>query len=262
MHRSLQTAHHSMKTLLSSLFAMALAITASAQTAFDHTHMAFTAILQSQVNHERVDYAALKKNSAPLKSYLDTLSAVQEAEFKSWGKSQRLAFLINLYNAATLQLVLDHYPVKSIKDIGGFFSGPWKQPVVRAFKKTFTLDQIEHDMIRPQYNEPRAHFAVNCASIGCPALRAEAYDAARLNEQLDEQGRAFLGTTSKNRVDAKSGTLYLSPIFKWFAEDFTDEAGTVEKFVAPYFNETDRVTILSGSLEIEYTDYSWALNKQ
>jgi hypothetical protein len=262
MHRSLQTAHHGMKTLLSSLFAMALAITAAAQTAFDHTHMAFTVILQSHVKDERVDYAALKKKSAPLKGYLDTLAAVPEADFKSWAKSQRLAFLINLYNAATLQLVVDHYPVKSIKDIGGFFSGPWKQPVVRVFGKTFTLDQIEHEMIRAKYAEPRAHFALVCASIGCPPLRAEAFDAEKLDAQLDDQGRVFLGTASKNRVNAKNGTLHLSPIFKWFADDFTGKAGTVEKYIAPYFNEADKAVILSGSLEIEYTDYSWALNKQ
>lgn len=240
----------------------ALSLPASAQSGFDHSHAALTAILQNRVKNERVDYATLKSNPAPLAAYLDTLAAVPESAFKAWNREQRLAFLINLYNAATIKLVLDHYPVKSIKDIGGLLSGPWKQPVVRAFGKTWTLDNIEHDMIRPVLQEPRAHFAVNCASLGCPPLRAEAYDAARLDEQLDNQGRVFLGTTAKNRVDAKGGKLYLSPIFKWFASDFTGKAGTIEKFVAPFFPESDRGAVLSGRLKIIWTDYSWALNKQ
>lgn len=236
--------------------------TQNLQAAFDHTHAALTAVLQRTVKNERVNYAALKQNPAELNGYLESLAAVPEREFKSWSKDQRLAFLINLYNATTLKLVADHYPVASIKDIGGFFSGPWKQQVVRAFDKTFTLDQIEHEQIRPNYGEPRAHFGLVCASIGCPPLRAEAFDAARLSGQLDEQGRVFFATQSKNRVDAKRGVLYLSPIFKWFKADFTSKSGTVEKFVAPYFNAADKTKILGGGLSIEYTEYDWKLNKQ
>lgn len=250
-------------TFFAALTALSLSgAPAFSQSGFDHSHSAFTAILQSHVANERVDYAALKKNPVPLDAYLDTLAAVPESEFKGWSNDRRLAFLINLYNAATLKLVVDHYPVKSIKDIGGFLSGPWKQPVVRAFGKTWTLDNIEHDMIRPKYDEPLAHFAVNCASIGCPALRADAYVATRLDLQLDEQGRRFLADRSKNRVDAKARVLSLSPIFKWFASDFTDNAGTVEKFVAPYLSDADRAAVLSGEFKIDYTDYDWGLNKQ
>lgn len=255
MHRS---------SFLSALAAFSLtSLSSFAQDGgFDHTHSALTSILQTHVKSEKVDYAALKKDPAALDVYLGSLAAVKEADFKGWSKDQRLAFLINLYNAATIKLVVDHYPVASIKDIGGFFSGPWKQEVVRAFGKIFTLDNIEHDMVRAKYGDPRAHFALVCASVGCPPLRGEAFDAARLNEQLDDQGRVFMGTKSKNRVDAKSGVLYLSPIFKWFASDFTGKAGTVEKFVAPFTNDADKAAILSGKLEIEYTEYSWSLNKQ
>ena len=229
---------------------------------FDHTHAAFTAVLKSTVKSERVNYAALKKNPDALGAYLASLAAVKDGTFNGWSKNQRLAFLINLYNAATLKLVVDNYPVKSIKDIGSLLKGPWDQPVVHVFGQTVTLNHIEHDIIRAKFDEPRAHFALVCASIGCPPLRAEAYDAARLDEQLNDQGRVFFATRSKNRVDAKGGVLYLSPIFKWFPKDFTAKVGSVEKFVAPFFNEADKAAILSGKLRIEYTEYGWSLNKQ
>lgn len=255
MHRS---------TFLTALAAFSLtSLSGFAQDGgFDHTHAAFTSVLQSHVKNEKVNYAALKASPDALGSYLASLAAVKEGTFKSWSKDQRLAFLINLYNAATIKLVVDHYPVNSIKDIGSFLKGPWDQPVVHVFGQTVTLNHIEHDIIRAKYDEPRAHFALVCASIGCPPLRAEAFDAARLNEQLNDQGKLFFATTTKNRVDAKVGVLYLSPIFKWFTKDFTTKSGSVEKFVAPFFNEADKAAILSGKLDIEYTEYSWSLNKQ
>ncbi len=229
---------------------------------FDRSHSALTLILGAHVKGKKVDYAGLKRNPKPLDVYLDSLAAVSESSFNGWPRDERMAYLINLYNAATLKLVIDHYPVDSIKDIGGLFSGPWKQPVVRLFGKKQTLDYIENDLLRPKFNDPRIHFAINCASIGCPSLRAEAYQASKLDPQLNEQGRIFLGDSSKNRVDAKSGVLYLSPIFKWFKQDFTGKSGSVEKFVAPLFNDEQGKVILRGGLGIKYTDYNWDLNKQ
>ena len=172
-----------------------------------------------------------------------------------------MSFLINLYNAATLKLVTDNYPVKSIKDIGSVFKSPWKQKVVRLFSEKVTLDYIEHDLLRPTFNDPRVHFAVNCASIGCPSLRAEAFQASKLDAQLNEQGRLFLRDKSKNRLDAKNKTLFLSSIFDWFKDDFTAKSGTVEKFVAPYFPEGERKVILQSRLKMKNTDYDWNLNK-
>lgn len=245
------------------LTALSFGSSSPAQAAdFDHTHAAFTAVLQGSVKSERVNYAALKSKPDALGGYLASLAAVPEKEFNAWNKEQRLAFLINLYNAATIKLVIDNYPIKSIKDIGNFIKGPWHQPVVHVFDQTVTLNHIEHDIIRANYGEPRAHFALVCASIGCPPLRAEAFEATRLNGQLDDQGRVFFASSAKNRVDAKGGVLYLSPIFKWFSADFTGKSGSVEKFVAPFFNEADKAAILSGKLSIEYTEYSWSLNKQ
>lgn len=249
-----------------SVVALALLLAGEARAAFDQTHAAFDAVLKAHVTDGRVNYAALKAAPQPLNAYLATLAAVPEAEFKTWSEKDRLAFLFNLYNAATLKLIVDHYPIASIKKIGGFFNfgglgdGPWAQKVVRLFGQVTTLDHLEHGLIRKDYAEPRAHFALVCAARGCPPLRAGAFVGAQLDSQLDEQGKIFLGQSEKNRVDAAKRTLHLSPIFKWFAGDFEAAAGSVEKFVAPYFPETSRATLTAGGLSISYTDYDWSLN--
>ncbi len=237
-------------------------LTLANAVAFDHSHAAFTAILQKNVVKDKVNYAALNQNPAPLKAYLDDLAAVSKPAFQKWTRAQQMAYLINLYNASTLQLIVDHYPVKSIKDIGGFFKGPWKQKSVRLFGRQVTLDYLEHDFLRPNYKDARIHFAVNCASIGCPALRPEAYQATKLDSQLTEQGRLFLQNQSKNRLDASHKRLYLSPIFKWYREDFVAKSGSVEKFILPYLSAADRQVVAKGGLSLKYTDYDWNLNKQ
>ena len=249
------------------LLLAALAIGASLAAApFDHSHAAFDAVLKKHVADGTVDYAALKAAPQALNAYLDRLAAVGQADFGAWAEPERLAFLFNLYNAATLKLIVDHYPVKSIKKIGGFFNfgglgdGPWAQKVVRLFGQVTTLDRVEHGIIRKDYAEPRAHFALVCAARGCPPLRAEAFVGARLGAQLDEQGRVFLGQAAKNRVEAATRTLHLSQIFKWFAGDFEAQAGSVEKFVAPFFPEAARGALAAGGFRISYTDYDWDLN--
>ena len=128
----------------------------------------------------RVDYSAFQKNQKVLQAYLASMSAVSRSEFDSWTKDQQLAFLINAYNAWTIEFVLSAYPdIKSIKDLGSFFSSPWKKEFINLLGETRSLDNIEHTLIRGsgRYNEPRIHFAVNCASIGCPALLNRAYTA-------------------------------------------------------------------------------------
>lgn len=229
---------------------------------FDHSHASFTKVLQKHVEGEAVDYAGLKQYPGALNNYLDALAAVPEKDFEGWRRHQQMAFLINLYNAATLKLVIDHYPIRSIKNIGGILKGPWKQKVVRLFGETVSLDYVEHGLVRPNYGEPRIHFAVNCASIGCPALRPEAFQASKLDTQLDEQARGFLRDPSKNRLDADKGVLHLSPIFDWFEEDFTGKSGSVAKFVTPYFPKAQQATIAKGGLRIRHTDYDWGLNKR
>ncbi len=248
---------------LASLFALLWLFAASASAAeFDHTHAALDQLLRRHVTDALVDYPALKTNSKQLNAYLDELAAVREADFQNWTQPQKLAFLINLYNAATLRLVLDHYPIKSIKKIGGLLSGPWDQPVVRLFSGTVTLGHVEHEILRKKYNEPRIHFAIVCAALGCPPLRSEAYVADRLDAQLDDQGRKFLGNGRKNSVDAKNKVVNLSPIFKWFSGDFEKKSGTVLKFVAPFFSADAQAELAKGGYKISYTSYDWSLNEK
>lgn len=227
---------------------------------FDQTHGKLDAVLKEHVRDGWVDYTALKGRPGPLLEYLDLLASVKESEFNRWPEKERFAFLINLYNATTLRLIIDHYPVGSIKDIGSFFKGPWKQEVVRLFGNVTTLDSLEHETIRQRYRDPRAHFALVCAAKGCPPLRGEAYAASRLDEQLDDQARVFLGQTAKNRVEAGSRTLYLSPIFKWFSGDFEAKTGSVLKFLEPHFSEKDRKVLAGGDFKIRYSEYDWSLN--
>lgn len=227
--------------------------------AIDHSHSAFSNILQQQVSNGRVNYDALKAKPAALKSYLDTLAAVDKNEFNGWNDNQQMAFLTNLYNAATLQLIVDNYPVKSIKKIGGLFSSPWKQKVVRLFGDKVTLDNVEHDILRKDYSEARLHFALVCAAKGCPPLRPEAYEAGRFSKQLDDQGRIYMADSSINRVEDNGSAVSLSKIFDWFSGDFKKQSGSVIAFVKPYLPNG---MSLKSDASIRYSSYDWSLNDQ
>jgi hypothetical protein len=241
---------------------------------FDQTYAGYDAVLKRFVADGRVDYKGLKSDSDALVHYLDSTAGVPEAEFKAWAQPERLAFLINLYNAATLKLIIDHYPVQSIKDIGGIFKGPWSQSIVRLLGKTITLDNLEHDIVRKQYNEPRIHMALVCAAKGCPLLRNEAYTAQRLNEQLDEASRHYLLSSKGLRIDPSNRVVYFSSIFKWYGEDFvtgflppsgfsglakTERA--VANFCSGYLPATDSDYLKAGGYSVKYLDYDWSLNE-
>ncbi len=171
----------------------------------------------------RVDYAGFAKDRAELKKVLDAYSAVPRAEFDAWSQPQRMAFLINAYNAFTVELILTKYPdLKSIKDLGSFVQSPWKKKFFKLLGDERYLDWIEHEQLRPNYADPRVHAAVNCASIGCPALRNEAFTAQKLDAQLDDGMQRFMADRTRNRF--KDGKLEVNSIFKWFREDF--EKGT------------------------------------
>jgi len=248
-------------------WALVLAAGVRADPPFDQTHAALDRVLRQHVRDGRVDYAALKASPKPLAEYLDQLAEVTAESFKTWSEPDRLAFLINLYNAATLQLIVDNYPVTSIKRIGSWFgfvgagSGPWAQKVVRLFGQVTTLDQVEHGIIRKEYRDARIHFALVCAARGCPPIRAEAWVGAKLDGQLTEQGRIFLSETEKNRLDPAARILYLSPIFKWFAADFEAQAGSVEKFILPLWPDAVRLSLSESGYKIVYTTYDWSLNE-
>jgi len=254
----------------------ALAAPARAQD-FDSSHAAWTALLRKHVRLQRggqatqVAYAAFMADRAALKAYLASLSAVPAARFAGWPRAERQAFLINAYNAFTVELILTRYPdLKSIKDLGSLFSTPWKPKWVPLLGAQVSLDDIEHAMLRQRgaYDDPRVHFGVNCASIGCPALREEAFVAARLDAQLDEQALRFMSDRTRNRYNPQRGRLELSKIFDWFGEDFRlghRGVASLAAFAARYAEPladapADRERIRAGTVDIAFADYDWSLN--
>jgi hypothetical protein len=160
--------------------------------------------------------------------------------------------LINFYNAATLQLIIDNYPVKSIKDIGNIFSGPWDKKVVKLFGNKISLDNLEHDIIRKQFNEPRIHFALVCAAKGCPPLRFEAYTGEKLDAQLTEQVQEYLQSSYGMVVDYQKNTVFLSSIFKWYDEDFS----SIDDFIKKYS------LIDIKNFNKKWIKYDWSLNEK
>ena len=227
---------------------------------FDHTHSAWSEVLSKYTsksgNQTYFHYKELKKNKELLNAYLAKLESLTPKEFETFGDKQKLAFWINAYNAHTVKIVLKHYPVESIKDIGGglFSSGPWKMDFINLFGKKMSLDDIEHGTIRKKFDEPRIHFAVNCASIGCPSLLTEAFTGASLEKQLDAAANNFLNNKSKNFV--KGDTLYLSKIFKWYGDDFEKKHGSFKKYVVKTLGLPDK------NYDVEFLDYNWDLNEK
>jgi hypothetical protein len=240
---------------------------------FDHQYAAWDALLKKHVRwlpdnkQSRVDYAAFARDRAPLKQVLDTLSAVPAAEFERWSKEQRMAFLINAYNAFTVQVILTKWPdLKSIKELGLFNRGPWKNEFFTLLGEKHHLDWIEHEQLRPKYGEPRVHGAVNCASIGCPALRPEAFTAAKLEAQLDDGMQRFMADRTRNRV--ANGKVEVNSIFKWFREDFekgqqgfTKLEDVFAKYAVQLTDKPDEQAQLKArALPVVFLDYDWSLN--
>lgn len=255
-------------------FAVLLALLCGlAQAQFDHRHAGWDTLVRKHVQwlpdnkQSRVDYAGFQRDRTELKAVLNSMSTVTMTEFDQWPREQRMAFLINAYNAFTVELILTRYPdLKSIKDLGSFLQSPWKKKFFTLLGDERTLDWIEHEQLRPRYNDPRVHAAVNCASIGCPALRNEAFTAARLEAQLDDGMARFLGDRTRNRV--RDRRLEVSAIFKWFREDF--EQGhkgfarvedVFAKYAAQLSDEPGEQASLRGrALPVDYLDYDWSLN--
>lgn len=208
----------------------------------------------------QVRYAGMARDRAALKEYLDALSGVSESEFKAWARPEQMAFLINAYNAFTVEKVLTRYPdIRSIRDFGRIFGSPFRDEFFALLGARRSLDWIEHEMLRKNFADPRLHYAVNCAAIGCPMLREEAYVAARLEAQLDEQARRFLSDRSRNRL--RGDSLELSRIFDWFKEDFEPRAAYFARHASLLADgAVQRDAILSGKYALHFLDYDWSLN--
>ena len=209
-----------------------------------------------------MDYDAFAR-SREFRSYLDRLA---QASLEGQGEKDRLAFWINAYNAYTIEQVIAHRERASIRNIrtsrgGAPIDGPWSERMVHAAGRTLTLDEVEHQVIRKEFREPRVHFALVCAAVSCPPLRREAYTGKHLDEQLDAQARVFLASPERNRVDAASRTVFLSPVFGWYRDDFGGTNEGIGRFLAPYFPPgPERELLESGRFERRETAYDWALN--
>jgi hypothetical protein len=222
-------------------------------------HQPFTTLLQKHVTKDGlVNYKGFIADSVALQSYLNDLS--KGAPAKNWTNDEKLAYWINAYNAFTIKLIVNNYPVRSIKDLGPnnqiiFVNTPWDKKFFTIGKKQMTLNNIEHRIIRNQFKDPRIHFALNCASMSCPQLRNEAYEGQKLNDQLNDQAKVFLYDSFRNKLNANNPKL--SSIFKWYGMDFRKWTnGTVTQFLNKYLE-----TKIADNANIDYLDYDWNLNE-
>jgi hypothetical protein len=244
---------------------------------FDHEHATWNLLVKNNVHWDlnrtasQVNYSGFQNTHDFLQRYLSSLSSVTLAEFDTFSREQQLAFLINAYNAFTVELILTEYPdVSSIKELGSFFSSPWKKKFFNLLGESQNLDGFEHDLIRGsgRYNEPLIHFAVNCASVGCPALLDEAFVADKLDQQLLESTERFLHDRSRNRFDVKTGTLEVSSIFDWYEVDFTQGWRGYDSLDDFFRTHADWIAddaksvqaLREGELQMEFLDYDWNLN--
>jgi hypothetical protein len=231
-------------------------------TPFDHS--LFDRLLRAHVSEEGlVDYDAFGRSQ----EFQEYLASLARAPVERLPDAERLALWINAYNAYTIELINRHEERSSIRNINralGFIrgKGPWKERMAEVGGDTWTLDEIEHEIIRPEFGEPRIHFALVCAAMGCPPLRNEAYTGMNLERQLEEQTRVFLGEShEKNRVDPEAGRVYLSPIFDWYREDFPSGDEGLGAYLAQYMpGDAEKTLLTSGRFRVVFTDYDWSLN--
>ncbi|MFN9771121.1 MAG: DUF547 domain-containing protein [Burkholderiales bacterium] len=254
-----------------------LPLAPAAHAALDHGHAGLDALLRRHVawnaagTASTVAYRGFAADRAELRRVLDAYQAVTRAEYDAMTREQKFAFLANAYNAFTIELVLTRYPdLKSIKDLGSLIQSPWKKRFFRLLGEERHLDDLEHGLLRAPgaFDEPRVHFVVNCASIGCPALRPEALLAERLDAQLEDSTRRFLRDASRNRYDPRSRRLEVSKIFDWFREDWERGARGIrsrEQFLGGYADllatdPADRQRVRDGAAPLAFLDYDWGLN--
>jgi hypothetical protein len=211
-------------------------------------HSRWNALLQKYVTVAgEVNYKGFRTEKAKLQTYLDELAS--HPVEAGWPTEEKLAYWINAYNAFTIKLIVDNYPVRSITDLHQ--GKPWDVKWIKLGNKTYSLNQIENEIIRPQFKEPRIHFAVNCAAKSCPPLLNEAYTADKLDGQLEKQSKAFINNSAYNRIQAKS--VQVSKIFEWYADDF----GQLIAFLNKYSE-----TRIQSNAKVGFEEYDWALNEQ
>lgn len=219
---------------------------------FDHS--LYAEVLDKFLKDGQIDYLSLKKDRRGLDAYLRKVAGLEPETLKALSTDEKIAFYLNIYNALTLKVIADHYPVKSIKDIPGV----WDKFKFEVAGRKLTLNQIEHQILRKEFKEPRIHFALVCASKSCPELASEPFSGKVLDEQLDREAHKFINDKTKVRLDRSNRTLYISSIFKWFRKDF----GDVIKFIGKYLPEDEAKFIVERNPKIRYLHYDWSLNEK
>ena len=273
------------KYLVACIFIIANAVPVSAQeNAHKFSYEDYAAVLSAYVSSGgMVNYKQLKSNRKQLNTFVKSMAGLDSKTYDNWNENAKIVFWLNAYNALTLKAIIDNYPIKasffksaiypknSIRQIGGV----WDEIKFNVMGKKLTLEHIEHKILRVKFNEPRIHMAMVCAAMGCPPLLNEPYEGRKLDEQLNNRARRFLGNPDKFKINRENGRVYLSPILKWFADDFVNKYGTEEhigkqnkktsavlNFIADYLEKSDKDYILAGEFRIKYLRYDWSLNEQ
>ena len=219
-------------------------------------HSLWAALLEAHVDADGwVDYAALGDDVERLDRYLEAVAA---APFAELGRNEKLALLLNAYNAFTVKLILERYPLDSIKDIPA--ARRWDDRRWRVGSRLLSLNELEHEEIRPKFREPRIHFALGCAAAGCPPLARQAFAADRLDEQLDEQTRYVHEHATWLRFDPQADTVYLTELYSWYGGDFEQVAGSVVEYAARYSPELRRALDAGREPADRWLPYDWSLN--
>lgn len=228
-------------------------------------------VLRLYVNDQgQVNYQALQANRRSLDRFNDSLGAIAPDVYESWSEAEQIAFLLNAYNAFTLETIIDQSPIRSIRRI----PGAWRVRQFSVAGQSKTLDDIEHQVLRVQFNEPRIHAALVCAAVSCPPLRTEPYEADQLDDQLDDQVQKWLNSPAGLSINREANRVSISMIFDWFGDDWlasyavadgftgSDRDRAVLNFISGYLSEGDRQYLQQGGYELSYLEYDWSLNRQ
>ena len=247
-------------------------LAADAELDMDAAYETYRDVLETYVDETgMIDYAALQQDRQALDAVNAAIAIVSDETYNSWTEAEQIAYWVNAYNSITLASIINQEPIKaSIKDIPGVWRIT-KHPVQSDNK---TLDNIEHQELRANFNEPRIHAALVCAAISCPPLRTEPFTGESLDAQLDDQVEKFLAKPDGLRIDQAEGKVYLSTIFEWFGEDWIPTYGTDEgftgsaseravlNFISNYVSEEEKAYLMAGDYQVSYINYDWSLNSQ
>lgn len=253
-----------LKSFLLSAFTLVLCIQCVGQKKFPKTadkapsHEIWNELTKKNVApNGNVNYKAFIQDSLKLNQYLHLISAAAPNN-KTWTDNEQIAYWINAYNAFTVQLIIRNYPVKSIKEIGGripFINSSWDIKFIELGGETLDLNNIEHGILRKEFDEPRVHFALNCASFSCPKLRNEAFTPEKLESQLNDQAKAFINNPDKNKI-GDGTSVKISKLFTWFEGDFKKKSPSIPAFLSQF-----STVPVSEDADIDYLDYNWDLNE-